>query len=66
MIFGIPEIYEYKKTCTDPKVLAIIRRWEDARAKNARWAKKVRELEKEVDRLKRLCLIPETCTEILF
>jgi hypothetical protein len=29
MLFGIPEIIEYEKTCTDPYVLAIIKKlWE--------------------------------------
>lgn len=53
MIFGIQEIYEYKKTCTDPKVLEIIKRMEDARRMNALWCSKVNELEEENKKLEK-------------
>ena len=37
MLFGIPEIKEYEKTCTDPYVLAIIKKLWEARSNAAKW-----------------------------
>ncbi len=37
MLFGIPEIKEYEKTCTDPYVLAIIKKLWESRSNAAKW-----------------------------
>jgi len=51
MKFGMPEIYEYEKTCTDPKVLIIIKLLHEAKRKNAIWCEKVVQLEEKLSQL---------------
>ena len=46
-LFGMPEIAEYEKTCTDPIVLAIIKRLHETRSANARWNDSNNELRAE-------------------
>jgi hypothetical protein len=50
-LFGIFEIFEYEKTCTDPKILAIIKRLRDSRNRNAHWCNHTNELKKEKEKL---------------
>lgn len=46
-LFGYAEIAEYAKTCTDPKVLAIIKRLSECRSKNAVWCNHVNDIKKK-------------------
>lgn len=54
MKFGIPEIIEYEKTCTDPFVLSIIKQLHAARSKNSQWCAEVVRLHKKIQELKRV------------
>lgn len=47
MLFGIPEIIQYEKLCTNEYVLAIIKRLWQARSNAAKWNDKVNKLEIE-------------------
>lgn len=49
MLFGIPEIQEYEKTCTDPYVLAIIKKLWESRKTCAKQQSYIVELERDVE-----------------
>lgn len=48
MLFGIPEIQEYEKTCTDPYVLAIIKKLWDSRRTCAKQQEYIVKLEGDI------------------
>lgn len=54
MKFGIKEILEYAKDCTDEKVLVIIKRLHEARRKNCLANEQIRKLENQNQSLRRL------------
>ena len=49
-MFGIAEIYEYEKTCTDPKVLFIIKQWKERGRKLALLTEENMILKQEIER----------------
>lgn len=51
MLFGIPEIQEYEKTCTDPYVLAIIKKLWESKNNAAKWNNAYNELHIENKKL---------------
>ena len=53
--FGMREIQDFLRTCTDPRVLAIGRRMTEARSKNARWCQRVAQMEAENVALRERC-----------
>jgi hypothetical protein len=48
MLFGIPEIQEYEKTCTDPYVLAIIKKLWESRSTCAKQQEYIARLEDDI------------------
>ena len=49
--FGIPEIIEYAKTVTDPKVKIILKRLFEARSKNAQWCNALAKAQGRINRM---------------
>lgn len=65
MLFGIPEIKEYEKTCTDPYVLAIIKKLWEAKSNAAKWNDAYNKLETLNKMLENYIKKLEKCKEML-
>ena len=65
MKFGTFEIFEYEKTCTDPKVLIIIKHLHESRSNAARWCDAHVRVQKENKELKETAIVLYEALETL-